>query len=633
MAEWDELSGFLACAPVSERQLPEPWHRLQDLCCELPETMPALPTATAPMTKEEFRQRVVDAADDALKQACGTEDTIDVDVVTAVINSTLSTPQRMHLYHVSSMLVNSYAWCAGEEHAPDAFPRSLSLLICSIARVLGTQPIVTHASVVLYNCVPITTWQAVKKAEDMKTLHTFTGSEDEKWFYLVTAMIELEAVPALKAMQTLCSQHSTLPSQGVAVVSVEDVRGEVVLVQESKTGAVHINTSNPEQGTVMINGANTSELYNLAQAQHAVIAAQQRTISAQERVNAEQQAKLRALQGRVCAAARASGSEALAPSLDMINIAGLGMGLLRWVGGVLLDNGRIFAAPFNFDRALVVDTVTHAVDTTSFTFDREPLDLLYANSLVGSDGRVLAFPGTHREFPFRLNPRTNATETGQFSFRDNTSDGLWVSGVVARNGKMYGVPFAATSVLILDPVSNDTDTTAMSGLSSQGEKWISGVLADNGKLYCIPSNADAVLVIDPEANSTDATTLTVSGDTHQWRDGVLAGNGLIFGIPYDHAFVLVINPALNTTDYASIGSFIGQNKWAGGVFHAATGRIFAMPYSDSSLLIIDTATNGTATMTVAGGESKWSGAVLADNGLIYAIPSSATSVLVIDPGC
>ena len=42
-----------------------------------------------------------------------------------------------------------------------------------------------------------------------------------------------------------------------------------------------------------------------------------------------------------------------------------------------------------------------------------------------------------------------------------------------------------SSVLIIDPVTNTANTTTITGLSGAG-KWVGGVLAPNGKIYGIP---------------------------------------------------------------------------------------------------------------------------------------------------
>ena len=69
----------------------------------------------------------------------------------------------------------------------------------------------------------------------------------------------------------------------------------------------------------------------------------------------------------------------------------------------------------------------------------------------------------------------------------------WSQGVLALNGKIYGLPSFSTGVLIIDPSDNTTDVTTIAGLAGNA-KWNGGVLAPSGKLYGIPYNSDAVLV-------------------------------------------------------------------------------------------------------------------------------------------
>eukprot|EP01047_Picozoa_sp_COSAG01_P073198 COSAG01_NODE_11860_length_1846_cov_1.177447_1_plen_331_part_10 len=89
-----------------------------------------------------------------------------------------------------------------------------------------------------------------------------------------------------------------------------------------------------------------------------------------------------------------------------------------------------------------------------------------------------------------------------------------------------------------------TDTTTLGGLSSSTHKWYGGVLAANGKIYGMPANAQSVLIIDPTTGSTDTTTLGgLSSSTYKWFGGVLAANGKIYGIPSHAQSVLIINPS------------------------------------------------------------------------------------------
>ncbi len=72
----------------------------------------------------------------------------------------------------------------------------------------------------------------------------------------------------------------------------------------------------------------------------------------------------------------------------------------------------------------------------------------------------------------------------------------WGGGVLAPNGKLYGIPFDSTSVLIIDPETNTADVATITGLAGT-DKWEGGVLAPNGKIYFMPRESTSVLIIDP----------------------------------------------------------------------------------------------------------------------------------------
>ena len=196
-------------------------------------------------------------------------------------------------------------------------------------------------------------------------------------------------------------------------------------------------------------------------------------------------------------------------------------------------------------------------------------------------------------------------------------------------------------MLIIDPTTNSIDTTAMSGLTTPAfAKWAEGVLADNGKIYGIPYYAATVLIIDPvtDSYSASAAPLPAPGgaDGAKWIGGVLAGNGKIYGIPAYSTSVLIFDPMTNTADTTTITGLPGDFKWLGGVL-VGNGKIVGIPGSASTLLIINTTTNTTDTATAVGPSgSKWLGGVLAGsngNKRLFGIPHGARSVLIVEPFC
>ena len=158
---------------------------------------------------------------------------------------------------------------------------------------------------------------------------------------------------------------------------------------------------------------------------------------------------------------------------------------------------------------------------------------------TSGDGNVVFVPKTPQNFS---NPTVGTAGTVGFAIT-TTQDGSgilsgadkWIGGVLAPNGKIYGIPYDSTSVLVIDPATNTTSTF---GSLSGTDKWTGGVLAPNGKIYGIPRDSTSVLVIDPATN-TISTFGSLSGDD-KWAGGVLAPNGKIYGIPFDSTSVLSI---------------------------------------------------------------------------------------------
>jgi hypothetical protein len=255
---------------------------------------------------------------------------------------------------------------------------------------------------------------------------------------------------------------------------------------------------------------------------------------------------------------------------DTIIVPTLGDGSGAWV---LIVNEYI--TDLDLGTASTADVTTSATDTTA--------------------GRVLKvgdYQGllseNYQDSP--LAPLLTAADPSDIAYSGCTLFGSlsdtykWIGGVLAPNGKIYGIPSNSTQVLEIDPA---TQTTTLFGSLSGTGKWIGGVLAPNGKIYGIPRNSTQVLEIDP---ATQTTTLfgSLSG-TDKWFGGVLAPNGKIYGIPRNSTQVLEIDPATQTTTL--FGSLSDTDKWVGGVL-APNGKIYGIPYNSTQVLEIDGVSNG-----------------------------------------
>ena len=273
-------------------------------------------------------------------------------------------------------------------------------------------------------------------------------------------------------------------------------------------------------------------------------------------------------------------------------------------------DGSVFMTALN-------NYVPQTFNKTIDTFDSLSGANKWAGGVLAPNGKIYGIPFSSTQV-LEIDPATNTTTL----FGSLSGGGKWIGGVLAPNGKIYGIPLDATSVLEIDPV---TQTTTTFGTLTGSVKWNGGVLAPNGKIYGIPFDSSTVLEIDPVAQTVN-TFGSLSGGGNKWIGGVLAPNGKIYGVPFNSTQVLEIDPATNTTTL--FGSLSSSNKWIGGVL-APNGKIYGVPFSSTQVLEIDSATNTTTLFGSLSGSSKWRSGVLATNGKIYGIPSSASEVLVI----
>jgi small nuclear ribonucleoprotein (snRNP)-like protein len=227
--------------------------------------------------------------------------------------------------------------------------------------------------------------------------------------------------------------------------------------------------------------------------------------------------------------------------------------------------------------------------------NKTSFDSLKANSLTSSMITATTINSNAFLSPFQLQSMpqnsVDTTLTTGLSYSSFSGGGGWFGGVLAPNNKIYGIPFDSESVLIIDPLINTVDITTIKGLNTgyttaNPYKWTGGVLAPNGKIYGIPFQSSSVLIIDPTTNTADTTTITGLSGTYKWYGGVLALNGKIYCVPGNSTSVLIIDPATNTVDTTTITGLSGGTKWGGGVL-APNGKIYCMPYSGSNVLIID----------------------------------------------
>lgn len=290
----------------------------------------------------------------------------------------------------------------------------------------------------------------------------------------------------------------------------------------------------------------------------------------------------------------------------------------------------------NVDSDLYMDALNNYIDYQG-SFNNSNINNIISingdNSYKWSGG-VLATNGKIYGIPYNSNNMLIIdTSNNTYSLYGSLSGvDKWSSGVLAPNGRIYGIPSSSNSILKFYPQDQSFSNIDISQYSGN-LKWSGGVLAPNGKIYCIPHNSNSILLIDTEYNdiTKDIAIEEIYSEVfRKWSGGVLAPNNCIYAIPFNANQVLKIN----TTDdsITLIGNLRGTSKWSGGVL-GANGKIYGIPYNSGSVLEIDTNTDTVSTFGNLNGQTitdkKWSGGVLAPNGKIYGIPNNSNLIIEI----
>ena len=79
-------------------------------------------------------------------------------------------------------------------------PPAISIPFLSLSETLQIPPVATYAAVCLWNYSLRDPNKPVDDLENLESLLTFTGTEDEAWFYLVSVAIEARGAPTIPLM-------------------------------------------------------------------------------------------------------------------------------------------------------------------------------------------------------------------------------------------------------------------------------------------------------------------------------------------------------------------------------------------------------------------------------------------------
>ncbi|XP_019740982.1 indoleamine 2,3-dioxygenase 1 isoform X1 [Hippocampus comes] len=108
--------------------------------------------------------------------------------------------RELRLAHLAlGVMTMGYVWQEGESDTVEMLPRTLAVPFWELSQRLGLPPILTHADAVLAN------WrkkdpEGLLEIENLELLVSIPGGENVRGFFIVTLMVELAAIPALRSI-------------------------------------------------------------------------------------------------------------------------------------------------------------------------------------------------------------------------------------------------------------------------------------------------------------------------------------------------------------------------------------------------------------------------------------------------
>lgn len=309
-----------------------------------------------------------------------------------------------------------------------------------------------------------------------------------------------------------------------------------------------------------------------------------------------------------------------------------------WFGGALASNGIIYCSPGAATVGLKINTSTKA----SSTFGTFSAGTFKYGGAVFANGSIYFIPATANTVA-KVNISTDAVtwldSTGVVGSDTGGNLGAttqkWYGAYRGVDGKIYCIPYNATSVLVINPSTDAItfiDTTGTIGTPSGNltgtGKWDAGGQVGNF-LYGAPSDATDAIKINT-SNGTCSRVGTFPAGTSKWVFAVLAPNGYLYMMPYYDNRIIKYNPSDDSFSYlaTTIGS-IDTNQKTGGTTILPNGKILIVMAASNytSHYILDPSNDSLTAFTRYMTSQATNGAILATDGSVYCPPIGGTSIM------
>ncbi|PHH77657.1 hypothetical protein CDD80_387 [Ophiocordyceps camponoti-rufipedis] len=115
-------------------------------------------------------------------------------------------------YSMLAFIANAHIW--GGDEPNEILPPQITIPFLDVAQHLELPPVLTFAAVALWNFT--CAGDDMSRIEDLSLLFSFTGTESESWFYLVSVAIEAKAASII---HILMDALSAVKSRGYQIIT------------------------------------------------------------------------------------------------------------------------------------------------------------------------------------------------------------------------------------------------------------------------------------------------------------------------------------------------------------------------------------------------------------------------------
>ncbi|XP_049434842.1 indoleamine 2,3-dioxygenase 1 [Epinephelus fuscoguttatus] len=155
----------------------------------------------------------------------------------------LQNHRELRLAHLAlSVMTMGYVWQEGENNTVEMLPHNLAVPYWEVSQRLGLPPVLTHADAVLAN------WkkrdpEGPFNMENLELLLSLPGGDSVRGFFMVTLLVELAAVPALRNIPIVINGVRRGDTEAVAR-ALEDISQSILdMIDALKLMQVYVEPS------------------------------------------------------------------------------------------------------------------------------------------------------------------------------------------------------------------------------------------------------------------------------------------------------------------------------------------------------------------------------------------------------